>query len=67
MSSDQAAEISSASNEPPRTRILPHESQLGGTTILSRSITLCLRGWRLRREVIPKVEWTKEGSWEGEF
>lgn len=32
----------STSNPSRRTRILPHESQFGGTRIFSRSMTLCL-------------------------
>lgn len=36
--------------------ILPQESQFGGTTTLSRSMTLCLSGWRFKREWIPRDE-----------
>ena len=46
------------------TRILPHESQLGGMTTLSLSMTLCLSGCFLRRECIPRLEWIRVGSWE---
>ena len=35
--------VPSTSNPSRMTRILPHESQFGGTRIFSRSITLCLR------------------------
>lgn len=67
MSSNQLLDTASASKLPPRTRILPHESQLEGTTILSRSMTLCFSGSRLRRDVMPRTEWMRVGSWEGVF
>lgn len=44
-----------------RTRILPQESQLGGTRTLSLSMTLCFTVWRLRREWIPREEWIRVG------
>lgn len=55
MSSAHASETTSGSKVPPKTRILPQESQLGKTAILSRSMTLCFSGSRLSREVMPSV------------
>ena len=63
-SSDQPVLMASTSKPSRRTRILPHESQLGGTRILSRSMTLCLSGWRLRSDVMPRLEWIR--LWRGE-
>lgn len=61
MSMLQPLLIPSTSNPSRRTRILPHESQFGGTRTLSRSITLCLTVWRLRRDWIPRDEWIRVG------
>ena len=62
MSMLQPLLIPSMSKPSRRTRILPHESQFGGMRILSRSMTLCLRVCRLRREWIPREEWMRVGS-----
>jgi hypothetical protein len=56
MSSDHPSLMASTSKPSRRTRILPQESQFGGTTTLSRSMTLCLSGCRFRREWIPRDE-----------
>ena len=53
--------VPSTSNPSRMTRILPHESQFGGTRILSLSITLCLRICFLSWECMPSVEWTSVG------
>lgn len=44
------------------TRILPHESQFGGTSTLSRSTTLCLSACFLRGECMPSVECMSVGK-----
>ena len=44
-----------------KTRILPQESQFGGTRTLSLSMTLCFTVGRLRREWMPSEEWTRVG------
>lgn len=54
--------IPSTSKPSRRTRILPQESQLGGTRTLSRSMTLCFRVWRFRSEWMPREEWIRVGS-----
>lgn len=61
MSTFQPLLIPSTSKPSRRTRILPQESQLGGTRTLSRSMTLCFRVWRLRREWMPREEWMRVG------
>lgn len=59
MSADQPLFTASTSKPSRRTRILPQESQFGGTKTLSRSMTLCFRGCRFRREWIPSEEWIR--------
>ena len=50
MSMVQPLLVPSTSKPSRRTRILPHESQFGGTRILSLSMTLCFRACFLRSE-----------------
>ena len=64
MSTDQPLFTASTSKPSRRTRIFPQESQFGGTTTLSRSITLCFSGCRLRSECMPREEWIR--LWRGE-
>jgi len=61
MSMLQPLLMPSISNPSRRTRILPQESQFGGTRILSRSMTLCLRVCFLRREWMLRLEWMRVG------
>lgn len=61
MSVDQPLLMPSTSNPSRRTRILPQESQLGGTRILSRSMTLCLSVWRFKREEMEREVWMSVG------
>lgn len=44
---------------------MPHESQLGVTRILSRSMTFGLRGSRFIREVMARLAWMRLWSWDG--
>ena len=53
--------VPSTSKPSRMTRILPHESQFGGTRTLSLSITLCLRVCFFSWECIPSVEWMSVG------
>lgn len=54
--------LTPSTSKPSRnTRILPQESQLGGTRTLSLSMTLCFTVWRLRREWMPREEWIRVG------
>ena len=62
MSMLQPLLVSSTSKPSLSTRILPHESQFGGTRTLSLSMTLCFRACFLSREWMPRVEWMRVGS-----
>src|SRR3569833_4784218 len=57
----------STSNPSLSTRIFPHQAQLGGTVILSRSMTLCFRGCRLSSDVMPRLACMRLCSCEGKF
>ena len=65
----QACEVPSTSNPSRTTRILPQESQFGGTRTRSRSMTLCFKACFLSWEWMPRVEWIRVGrelGWVGE-
>ena len=53
--------VPSTSKPSRSTRILPQESQFGGTRTLSRSMTLCLRVCFFRSKNMPSVEWMSVG------
>lgn len=57
ISIDQALAMVSISKSSLRTRILPHESQLVGMRILSRSMALCLTVSLFRSEWMPRLLW----------
>lgn len=54
--------VPSTSNPSLSTRILPHESQFGGTSTLSLSITLCLSACFLSSECMPRLEFMSVGK-----